>query len=420
MGNRAFAGGADCSGEFGQDSFRVSRWERLPVFPSFRQNLIGDVDGEFKFLGIDGDLVAILHQPDDSAFARFGADVTDHEALRGSAKAAIGEESDVVAEALPYDRGGDAEHFAHAGAAFGALVADDDHVTFFDLAGLDGGHRVLLGIVNLGRAGVGEFLDSSGLDYSAEGGEVSVNGDEPAGRRDGVRCRSNHELFGGNHDIFKVFGHGFSGDGHAVAMKAPGIEESLENCGNAADFVEVEHDVLSARTEVGEDRRSLADLVDFLEGEGDAQFVSDGGKVEGDVGRTTGSGSDRDCVFERFLGDDIAGQESGGEQVHHRFGDLSEVFIALAVGVFGRRARRPGKGHAKGFGNAGHGVSGVLSTAGTGTGADGALDGVEFLLVDGSSGVGTSRLERVLDGDVFVFVAAGEDGSAIIGRCWGS
>ena len=51
-----------------------------------------------------------------------------------------------VAEPLPHERAGDGEHLAHAGAAGGAFVADDDDVARVDLALGDGGHRRLLAV----------------------------------------------------------------------------------------------------------------------------------------------------------------------------------------------------------------------------------------------------------------------------------
>ena len=61
-----------------------------------------------------------------------GRDVAGHQAARGAAEAAVGEQRDRLAHALADDRRRDAEHLAHAGAALRAFVADDD-----DIAGLD-------------------------------------------------------------------------------------------------------------------------------------------------------------------------------------------------------------------------------------------------------------------------------------------
>ena len=65
---------------------------------------------------------------DRAAVDGLGRDVAGHEAVGGAAEAPVGEQRDVLAQAGAVDRGGDREHLAHAGAAGGALVADDDDV----------------------------------------------------------------------------------------------------------------------------------------------------------------------------------------------------------------------------------------------------------------------------------------------------
>ena len=62
----------------------------------------------------------------------FGSNVAGHEAVRGAAEAAVGEQRNGIAEPCADQRGGDGEHFAHAGTAFRSFVANHD-----DIAGLD-------------------------------------------------------------------------------------------------------------------------------------------------------------------------------------------------------------------------------------------------------------------------------------------
>src|SRR5207247_2203397 len=109
-------------------------------------------------------------------------DVAGHQAARGAAEAAVGEESDLLAQALADQRRGDAQHLAHAGAAARALVADDDHVARLDRAPGDGGHRVLLALEDARRTAVGRALVAGHLHYAALGGEVAPEDDEAAGR----------------------------------------------------------------------------------------------------------------------------------------------------------------------------------------------------------------------------------------------
>ena len=93
---------------------------------------------------VDDDAVAFVQQRDRAAARGFRRDVADHEAVGGAAEAAVGDQRDVVAEAAADQRGGDAEHLAHAGAAGRTFVADHDHVAGLAIAPcLHGGERVL-------------------------------------------------------------------------------------------------------------------------------------------------------------------------------------------------------------------------------------------------------------------------------------
>ena len=59
---------------------------------------------------------------------RLGRDVPGHQAVGRAGEAAVGEQRDLLAEALADERGGDVEHLPHPGAARWALVADHDDV----------------------------------------------------------------------------------------------------------------------------------------------------------------------------------------------------------------------------------------------------------------------------------------------------
>ena len=88
-------------------------------------------------LDVDRDLVAVAQRGDRAALDRLGGDVADHQPAGGAGEAAVGEQRDLLAEALADDRRGHLEHLAHPGAAGGALVADHDHVAGLDLLVLD-------------------------------------------------------------------------------------------------------------------------------------------------------------------------------------------------------------------------------------------------------------------------------------------
>lgn len=64
--------------------------------------------------------------------------MADDHAVGAAGESAVGDEANGVAEACADDGGGGGEHFAHAGASFGAFVADDDDVAGFDFVREDG------------------------------------------------------------------------------------------------------------------------------------------------------------------------------------------------------------------------------------------------------------------------------------------
>src|SRR2546423_9836677 len=98
-----------------------------------------DVEIEYTLLGIDHDRVAVADRRDGSADRGLRRDVTDHVTVRRAGEAAVGDERDLVAEALANDRAGHAQHLAHAGAALRSLVTDDHDVAFLDLLREDRG-----------------------------------------------------------------------------------------------------------------------------------------------------------------------------------------------------------------------------------------------------------------------------------------
>ena len=107
-----------------------------------------------RLLDVEHDRVAVAHRGDRAAAGRLGRDVADHQAVRRAREAAVGDQRDLVAEALADERGGDVQHLAHAGAAGRALVADHDHVAGLDRARLDRREAVLLGVEDARRAAV--------------------------------------------------------------------------------------------------------------------------------------------------------------------------------------------------------------------------------------------------------------------------
>src|SRR3546814_5799358 len=76
--------------------------------------------------------------------------MADADAPRGAGEAPGGDQRHLVAHALAVDRRGGGQHFAHAGAALGARVADDDDLAFLVVALVDRLVSVLLAVEHAG------------------------------------------------------------------------------------------------------------------------------------------------------------------------------------------------------------------------------------------------------------------------------
>src|ERR1700749_1564516 len=109
-----------------------------------------------------------------------------HQAAGGSAETPVGEEGYRFGErGDAFDRCGDGEHLAHAGAAAWSFVADDEDVVGVDLSGFDGGVEFVLGVEDARGAGMVDALVAGDLDDGAVGGEVAAHDDEAASGLEG-------------------------------------------------------------------------------------------------------------------------------------------------------------------------------------------------------------------------------------------
>src|SRR6185312_13058561 len=128
IGDRALAGGRHDPRVLAEHATRVARRRRLPRGAAARDLAVFDVELQETLVGVDRDRVAVVHQRDEAARLRFRRDVPDHHPPRAAGEAAVGDEADRLAEALPDQRRRRREHLLHARSAARPLVADDDHV----------------------------------------------------------------------------------------------------------------------------------------------------------------------------------------------------------------------------------------------------------------------------------------------------
>ena len=124
----------------------------------------------------------------------------------------------------------------------------------------------------------------------------------------------------GRVDRGQVLGDGPAGDGEAVAVEQPGVEEVLHHDRHAADAVEVGHVELAARLHVGDVRHACRDPVEVVEVERHPRLVGDGHEVEHGVRGAAEGVGDGDGVLERLLRHDLARRDAELEHAAPRPG----------------------------------------------------------------------------------------------------
>src|SRR5690606_20260647 len=90
---------------------------RRPVSLPPRDLVIGHIDFDGPGNGVDSDDVTVTDVRDRAAHGRFRTDMADAEATGGAGKAAVGDQGDLVAHALPIEGRRGRQHLAHAGPA---------------------------------------------------------------------------------------------------------------------------------------------------------------------------------------------------------------------------------------------------------------------------------------------------------------
>src|SRR5262249_60190107 len=117
--------------------------------------------------GMSADAVAVANKCNRPPARRFGTDMADAKAARGAGKAAIGNQRDLGAHALSIKSSGGRQHFAHARSAFGALVADHQHVAFLILPVLHRFEAGFLAVKATGRTRKLQTLHASHFHHPA-------------------------------------------------------------------------------------------------------------------------------------------------------------------------------------------------------------------------------------------------------------
>ena len=168
--------------------------------------------------------------------------MADGSAPGGAGETSVGDEGHRCAQTHTANGGGGIQHLPHAGAALGALVADDHHITGLNASGIDDLDSLLLGIEHPGGAGVLHHLGSHGglLDDTAVLRQVAKENGNTAGRQIGIVDGAD-DLRVAVDRIRNILAHRLTGAGNEVGADQSGIRQLLNDGIDAAGPLQVLH-----------------------------------------------------------------------------------------------------------------------------------------------------------------------------------
>src|SRR2546430_3002535 len=130
MGDRAVARRSHLLGVLPQIPRSEFRPPGLPRLAPRLELSLAEPDLERALHCIDCDDIAVAEKRDRAADGGLGAHMADAETASGSGEAPVGDQRNLPAHALSIEGGGGCQHFSHPRPAFGAFVADYEHVAF--------------------------------------------------------------------------------------------------------------------------------------------------------------------------------------------------------------------------------------------------------------------------------------------------
>ena len=209
----------------------------------------------------------------------------DHQSVRRTREATVGDERDLVAEPFADKRRGDVQHLAHAGAAGRPFVADDDHVARGDRARLDRSEALLLGVEHARGPAVKQALVPRELHDTAVGREVAAQHREPACLLERRLDRDDDLLARRLDDRVRDLRQRAAVDVRRVTVHEAGLQQLAGDERDTARGVQVGGDEASTRLDVCDDGRALGDAVELVDRELDAELVRDCEQVQHAVRR---------------------------------------------------------------------------------------------------------------------------------------
>ena len=292
---------------------------RLPALLAFSEFSVRQADVDDAFVRIEIDDVAVLDQTDWTADRGLRTDMADAETARCAGEAAVGDERDLAAHALPGQRRRRLQHLTHARTALRPFVANDDHVAFLVRLVLHGRERVFFAIEATRRTGELQIRHTGNFHDRAVGREITLETDNTARNRDRLVRRTNHVLVRIPFHRLEILGNCSPGDGDAIAVEIAVLQQCLHQNWNAANFEHVFGDITATRLQIGDIRCLFEDFRHIEQIEFDTAFVSDCRQMQRGIGRAAGGRDNSRRIFQRLAGNDVARADVELNQLHHLF-----------------------------------------------------------------------------------------------------
>ena len=223
--------------------------------------------------------------------------------------------------------------------------------------------------------------------------------------------RRNYLLPGRFNGTLALGPKGTTGDCFRPRVNMVSVQQSPGQQAHSACVVHVRRHKTSGRLQIGKQRRALAHLLKIVNLQIDVSFARDGQQVQHCVSRSAGCSHGCDRIFECIARKDFSRTDSLLQQIQYYLAAVESNLVLLrihrgnAVEAHGRKADHLHHG--------GHGVCGVLASAGAGAGTGHVFKVVQFLVGNLPGGIRPHSFKHILDRDIFAAIAAGSNGPAI-------
>src|SRR5579884_4002295 len=223
-----FRGGGDERAVFGEDAAAIVRGWLFPVGEARGDLFRRKLHVEATLFDVENDHIAVVQSCDWPAYRRFRRDMADHQAVRGAAETAIGEQGHRLPQPFAHDGPCHAQHLAHAGTAARPLVANDHHIARLNLLPRHCPHRVLLTVEDARRSAMIEPLMACYFDHAAFRRDIALENHQSPVWFERLCERAHHILPWCLHRVARLFRQRLPARRQLAAVDIAALNEPLD------------------------------------------------------------------------------------------------------------------------------------------------------------------------------------------------